>query len=173
MHLHVPSKSFGLTFRKMPGLLFPLLAQEIEHRHGPVHHSSPQTVGTKIGHRVGTDSIDQEHGSKVLCPSCHKTQLSLFPAGCPQEELPVPCIDKDSCANCVLPSGTMCMCAHTHTNSHTFHMCVCIIHLYIYFTCTNIHIHTDRYICIYSYSCAHIYILTWYTNACTDKHIPT
>lgn len=171
MHLHLPSKSLGLTyFQKMPRLLFPLLAQEIEHPCGPVHHSSPQTVRTKVGHRVGADSINQEHGLSfvlhVTKPSFHcclpvAHRWSFLYHALIKIAVPTVCFAQGLC---------VCARAHIQILTHFIYVCVCIVHLhiYIYFTCTNIHIHADRYIHIYSHSCAHIYILT-----CTQMHVQT
>lgn len=129
---------------------------------------SPQTVGTKVGHRVGADSIDQEHGLSFVLHVTKPTFHCSLPIA-HRWSFPCRALIKITVPTVCFPQG-LCVYTRTHTNSHTFHMCVCIIHLhiYIYFTCTNIHIHTDRYIHIYSHSCAHIYILT-----CTQMHVQT
>lgn len=156
----------------MPRLLFPLLAQETEHPRGPVHHSSPQTVGTKVGHRVGADSIDQEHGlSFVLQVTKPTFHCSLLVAH--RWSFPCRALIKMLCRLCA-SLRDYCVHAHTYRFSHISYVCVyhTFAYIYIFHMHKYSHSHRQVYSHIFTFMCTHLHTHL-YTNACTDKHIPT
>lgn len=162
MHLHLPSKSLGLTyFQKMPRLLFPLLAQEIEHPCGPVHHSSPQTVRTKVGHRVGADSINQEHGLSFVLHVTKPSFHCCLPVA-HRWSFPYHALIKIAVPTVCFAQG-LCVCARAHIQilTHFIYVCVCIVHLHIYIYISHAQIFTFTQTGIFTYIHIHVHTFTY------------
>lgn len=130
----------------------------------------PQTVGTKVGHRVGADSIDQEHGLSFVLQVTKPTFHCSLPVA-HRWSFPCRALIKMLCRLCA-SLRDYCVHAHTYRFSHISYVCVYHTFAYIYIHISHAQIFTFTQTGIFTFTCTHLHTHL-YTNACTDKHIPT
>lgn len=130
---------------------------------------SPQTVGTKVGHRVGADSIDQEHGLSFVLQVTKPTFHCSLPVA-HRWSFPCRALIKMLCRLCASLRDSLCTRAHIQILTHF--ICVCVSYICIYIYISHAQIFTFTQTGIFTFTCTHLHTHL-YTNACTDKHIPT
>lgn len=126
---------------------------------------SPQTVGTKVGHRVGADSIGQEHGLSFVLQVTKPTFHCSLPVA-HRWSFPCRALIKMLCRLCASLRDYVCTRAHIQILTHF--ICVCVSYICIYIYIFHMHKYSHSHRQVYSHSRAHIYILT-----CTQMHVQT